>query len=154
MIKPLFLIFILSSILLVSCNNNDIVLTHKFEHNRWNALKKVQLQSHIADSEVAYKMTLNIKIDDKFNSDDFSISLSQMNDDGESRYYSYVLPIKDKRGDFLLKKANDGFYNYELVLHKHTSFYSDSIYHFDFNSMMSKLYINGIYELKLNIKEL
>ena len=154
MIKPLFYIFILSFLLLVSCNNSDIVLNHKFDHNRWNALKNVELNTRISDNESAYKMLLSIKIDDGFNSDDFRIGLSQTNDDGESRFYSYVLPIKDNRGDFLQQKADDGLYNYELILHKNTTFYSDSLYHFKFNNMMSKLYINGIHELELNIKEL
>lgn len=148
---PLFILFVL---ILSSCQNNDIEITHKFEDHKWNAFKKIKLESRIADKEHPYKMILDIKIDDNYNANNFAIGISQTNDDGESRYSTFELPIKDKFGEIIDPKSDDSLYHYTMILNKKTYFNSDSTYYFTFENMMNKFYLEGIHEMELRLEQL
>ena len=137
--------------MLLSCGKQKLVVEHNFENNKWNAFKKVSIDTRIKKKELAYKVAVNIVIDERFNSDDFIIGLSQTNDEGESIYSSYTLPIKNSMGDFIESKNSDSLYIYNMVLRKKTYFNSDSIYHFTFENMMNKFYLEGMHSLSLEI---
>ncbi len=152
--KTLLPLFILLVLMVSSCQNNDIEVSHKFENHKWNAFKKIKLESRIADKEHPYRIVLDIKIDDKFNSGNFAIGISQTNDDGESRYSTFELPIKDRYGKFIDQKSADSLYHYSMVLNKKTYFNSDSTYYFTFENMMNKFYLEGIHEMDLKLEQL
>jgi len=144
---------ILFLLLLTNCSKQDVELKHNFKNNTW-AMDKVQLEYNNLDNENAYKLILEVSLLDKYNSDDFSIALTQQNDDGETRFSSYSVEVKDKMGDFINDKNATGQYKYKIMLNPKAVFYSKGRYEFNFEHRMSTAFVKGIESINLKIIQL
>jgi len=152
-----FLKYTLSALIifLAACNSDKptITLVHSFANDSWNAFNEVELDTTINDTKNPYQIILEVELTDKFESKDFSIGLTQSNEDGESRYSYHSLPIRNVKLKMIEKKNGD-YYKYRLILNKKTFFNSISKYVWTMESVMGKVNIKGIHQLSLEIIQL
>ncbi|MCK5846328.1 MAG: hypothetical protein KAG84_02740 [Bacteroidales bacterium] len=152
MIK-LFLSIILS-VLFVSCANQKIEFEHKFDKEHWIAFNKVEFDFNNADVNTEFEIVMEIQLTEDFNSNDFAILMTQRNDEGESRYSSYSLDIKNKDGHFINSESKSNYHEYTLILNPRTKFNSNSMYHFIFEHRLTVVNMKGIASLCLKLNQL
>ena len=144
---------ILFLLLLTNCSKQDVELRHDFKNNTW-AMNKVKLEYDNSDIDNTYQLILEVSLLDKYSSNDFSIALTQQNDDGETRFSSYSVEVKDKMGDFINDKNATGQYTYTIMLNPKAVFYSKGRYEFNFEHRMSTAFVKGIESINLKIIQL
>ncbi len=150
--KVFKIVFILLVGITVSCSNTKpiIKLEHSFHNNIWSAFNEVELSSQIEDIKSPYQIVLEIQLTDKFEPTEFSIGLTQSNDDGETRYSYHTLPVRDIKLKMINKKKGD-YYIYRLILNKKTFFNIKGKYTWTLESVMGKANVRGIHNLSLEI---
>ncbi len=146
-------ILIFISFILISCTKQSVVLEQKFDNNQWG-MSNVEFKYSNNDVKNDYCIILEIELSDIYNADNFDIAMVQKNDDGETRYSSYSINVKNRMGDFIETKADSGFYTYSIMINPKTKFASKSSYYFSFEHRMSVVSISGIALMKLKINQL
>ncbi len=152
--KKYFLIFIISFIFIAnSCQKTQgISFEYPFPNQIWNSFKKVHFDTRIKDKKTPRSLLLEIKLTDNFQQQSFDFGMSRTNDEGESRYSNFSIPVKDNQGNLDGEIDDKGLFTYKFLMFKKTYFNSDSLHHFTFESTMNKFDVQGVSSLKLVIE--
>jgi hypothetical protein len=148
--------FIFFALLVVvsACNSKPrIIMEHVFENNSWNAFNEVKMDTIIVERDKAYRIELTVELKDDFEGNEFSFGFTQSNEEGESKYSFFRIPIRDEKREMIAKKTGDYFVS-KMILNKKTFFNSESRYTFIFESIMGKVNAKGIHKMKLEIIQL
>jgi len=137
-----------------ACNSKPrIIMEHIFENNSWNAFNEVEMDTVIIERDKAYRIELTVELEENFEGNEFSFGFTQSNEDGESKYSFFKIPVRNKKREMIEQKTGD-YYVSKIILNKKTFFNSDSKYSFVFESVMGKVNAKGIHKMKLEIIQL
>ncbi len=136
----------------ISCQKTSINLSHQFKNDIWNSFDDVELKTKI-DIDKTYQLKVIIYVKQDFEQPNFSFGFSQNSEDGESIYFNYKIPIKNKEGNFI-ENIENNVYKYILIIRNKTVFNSDGEYTFKFENLMNKYNVKGVHKIELQIIEI
>jgi len=148
-----FFFFTLLVVFSACSSKPRIIMEHIFENNSWNAFNEVEMDTVIIERDKAYRIELTVELEDNFEGNEFSFGFTQSNEDGESKYSFFKIPVRNEKREMIEQKTGD-YYVSKIILNKKTFFNSDSRYTFAFESVMGKVNAKGIHKMKLEIIQL
>jgi len=150
--KAIIYIYSAFFLLINSCSveKPTITMVHSFPNGSWNAFKEIELSTSINDTDLPYQIVLEVELTDDFEPKEFSIGLTQSNDDGESRYSYHSFAVRDTKLDMINKKEGE-YYTYKLIINNKTFFNSIGKYTWSLESVMGKVNVKGIHQLSIEL---
>jgi gliding motility-associated lipoprotein GldH len=145
------LLYFLILLVLVACQSkSSLSFVHQFANNEWNAFDLVKFDTSLTEREQPYQVQVTVVLTEEFIGHEISFALSQQNDNGESVFNHYEIPIRDQKANWIQQPIDGKFY-YTLIIHKDALFSSEESYHFIFEITQSKFTTAGVHQLKLDL---
>ena len=142
--------FILWLLVLSACNHPSYVHDFAFE-NGWEKSNVLKFSQEIIVRDRPYEIIANCVLDSNFEEEEIRFLLSYEDSVGETWEKGFVIPIKDRDGNFIEKKTN-GKYNYNFSLLKNKYFGSKGLCNFEVQNLNSRMKIESIRDFQIIFK--
>ena len=151
-IKNVLLLFVIS-VLLLGCNREKIYYQDNvaFDSSIWPRFQHLTFDIPIDNPKISYDviMMINHNNDVVFNT--LPIQVNSETQSGERRFSEFHLKVKDKSGNFVGEKQENGTFTFSHTIRHGISAPESSTYHIDIECFYPKYNIEGINNVTIQL---